>query len=435
MEAAHTLPLKPQTVELRDGSVVIDGLELDDRTLVELVRSRLEQGISAEESVRDAIEIGARVLDREATQAEVDFVRREFERASTEVERAFVERADAVARGLEDQLEQFLGAEGGMLAKALEAHGEELAELIAKNFGEGRSTAVQNQLRELVTGKLQESNQNLLKQFSAADGHNPLADFKAGIVRQLEQSNQLGRGLADRLVKIEGDLARLRDAGEAQAELEAERERSAVKGHGFEQRAFELVERMAEARGDVAHHVGHERSEAGGKRGDIVIELDAASSEPKGRIVLDTKDERLSRNEAWRVLNESLEERDASFAILVVASEEKVPARSEPLHEYEGNKMIVTLDKEMFDPRPLELAYRYARCRCLLARDQSLELDAAGVRTAAEEALSALKDAQKVRLALTNITNTATGARGTFDDMVARVSARLEHVEELIATG
>jgi hypothetical protein len=435
MEAAHTLPLKPQTVELRDGSVVIDGLELDDRTLVELVRSRLEQGISAEESVRDAIEIGARVLDREATQAEVDFVRREFERASTEVERAFVERADAVARGLEDQLEQFLGAEGGMLAKALEAHGEELAELIAKNFGEGRSTAVQNQLRELVTGKLQESNQNLLKQFSAADGHNPLADFKAGIVRQLEQSNQLGRGLADRLVKIEGDLARLRDAGEAQAELEAERERSAVKGHGFEQRAFELVERMAEARGDVAHHVGHERSEAGGKRGDIVIELDAASSEPKGRIVLDTKDERLSRNEAWRVLNESLEERDASFAILVVASEEKVPARSEPLHEYEGNKMIVTLDKEMFDPRPLELAYRYARCRCLLARDQSLELDAAGVRTAAEEALSALKDAQKVRLALTNITNTATGARGTFDDMVARVRARLEHVEELIATG
>ncbi|HEV2076172.1 MAG TPA: hypothetical protein VGR10_08015 [Thermoleophilaceae bacterium] len=435
MEAARTLRLQPDRVEVEDGRVVIDALTLDDRTVVELVASRAEQGIAGEDTVRDAVEIGARVLDREATQAEVDFVRREFERTSGEVERAFAERAEKVAGALEEQLEQFLGADGGAMPKALEAHAGELAELIASNFGGDRATAVQHQLRELVQRQLQESRQELLRQFSAEDGHNPLTDFKGAVVRELKTSAEVNRGLAEKLGKLEGEIARLRDADAAQTELHAERERSAVKGHDFEQRTFELLERIADGRGDVAQHVGNERSEAGGKRGDFVVELDAASSEPKGRIVLDTKDERLSRNEAWKVLNESLVERDAGFAILVVASDEKLPARVEPLREYEGNKMIVTLDKESFDERALELAYRYARCRCLMAREQGLEVDAAAVRAAAEEALSTLKEAQKVRLALTNITNSASGARETFDAMVARVQASLERVEALIAAG
>jgi hypothetical protein len=434
MEAAQTLPLARQAVEVRDGRVLIDGLVIDDHTVVELVESRVEQGVDADESVRDALEIGARVLDREATQAEVDFVRREFERASAEVEKAFVQRAERVAGELEEQLEEFLGADGGAMSKALESHADELTELIAKNFGDDRSTAVQHQVRELVGKQLQESRQDLLRQFSAADGHNPLADFKAHIVREVQGSTEATRSLIERLAKLEGEIARLRDASEAQVVLEAERERGAVKGHSFEQRAFEIVERLAEGRGDIAHHVGNERSEAGGKRGDIVIDLDAASSQASGRIVIDAKDERLSRNEAWRVLNESLEERDATFAILLVASEEKVPARSEPLHEYEGNKMIVTLDKESFDARPFELAYRYARCRCLMATEQSLGLDAAGVRTAAEEALSALKDAQKIRLSLTNATNGVQGAREALDAMVTRVQTSLERVEALIAS-
>ena len=92
-----------------------------------------------------------------------------------------------------------------------------------------------------------------------------------------------------------------------------------------------------------------------------MIEVDAASGPARARIALDAKDERLSKNRAWEVLNESLAERDASFAILVVASDDKVPAGREPLQEYEGNKMIVALDKESLDPRGLELAYRYAR--------------------------------------------------------------------------
>jgi hypothetical protein len=433
MEAAQTLQLHQRAVELREDGVHIDDLLISDGTLIELVERRLERQIEPEETVRDAIEIGARVLDREATGAEVDFVKREFERVSTEVEHAFAERARQIAESFEQQFEHFLGEDGGAMAKTLDAHSGELEELIAQNFGGDRNTAVQHQLRELVAKLLNDSRHELLRQFSAEDGHNPLADFKAAVVREVKRSGESHDKLIEKLAQLEGEVKRLHDAREAESELAAERERGTGKGRTFEQQVFDLIEEMALARGDVAHHVGDLPSASGGKRGDIVVEIDAAAGASKGRVSFDAKDEKLSKNRAWEALNASLEERDAGFAVLVVASEEKVPAGREQLHEYEGNKMVVALDKEEPDPRALELAYRYARCRCLMAGEKLLGLDAAGVRDAADEAMSALKDAQRVRRSLTGATNSVEAARNALDAMIARIEASLARIESLIA--
>jgi hypothetical protein len=435
MEAALTFPIPQPRVEVRGDTVTIDGVAVKDRTLAELVAHRLEQCYAGEDTVRDALEIGARVLDREATGAEVDFVRREFEKLSGEVERSFADKARAVAEHMQKQLERFLGEDSGAMAKALDSHSEELNELIKRHFGGDRSTAVQHQMRELMTRALQESRTDLLRQFSAEDGHNPLASFTSTVRSELRAAREKDDAFLNRLAELRAEIQRLRDAEENRAELEAEREHGTAKGRSFEDAVFAVLESMAAARGDVAHHVGDERSASGGKLGDVVIELEAAQGECRGRIAVEVKDEQLSKNRAWEVLNGALRERDASFAILVVASEEKVPAGREPLHEYEGNKMVVALDRETLDARPLELAYRYARCRCLMARERSLQVDAAGVRDAAEEALSALKDAQRIRVALTGATKSVGAARDGLDAMVERVQASLERVEGLIAAG
>jgi len=126
-------------------------------------------------------------------------------------------------------------------------------------------------------------------------------------------------------------------------------------------------------------------------------------------------------------------ERDADFAVLVVAGEENIPAKREQLVEYEGNKMIVAVDSELPDELGLDLAYRYARLRVLTVRDRSLEVDAAGVRDAAEAARSALKRAQTVRLALTNVDKSSAKAREGIDAIVAEVEAELARIEALIA--
>jgi hypothetical protein len=433
MEAVQTLQILQQRVEVREGGVFIDGLLVEDRTLAELIERRLEREISPEETVTDALEIGARVLDREATSAEVDFVKREFERVSAEVEHSFAERARRTAETLEQQLERFLGEDNGTMAKVLDSYSEQLSEVIAANFGADRSTAVQHQVREMVTKLLQDSRQELLRQFSAEDGHNPLADFKGSVVREMRAYRDKHESLVEKLTRIELEVKRLHDAEEAQAEVAAAHERGTQKGRDFEQRVFDLIEEMALARGDVAHHVGDTPSASGGKRGDIVVEIEGASGPAAARIAFDAKDEKLSKNRAWEALNASIEERDAGFAVLVVASDEKVPAGREQLHEYEGNKMIVALDKERPDPRSLELAYRYGRCRCLMATEKLLGVDAAGVRDAADEAMSALREAQKVRRSLTGATNGVEAARAALDSMVARVEASLARIESLVS--
>jgi hypothetical protein len=438
MEAVRTLNIEGLSdeghVELRGRTVLIDNLVVEDPTLVELVEQALERDIAALETVTDALEIGARVLDREATGADVDAIRRELERASAEAEHAFSERARQIAEGLEKQFERFLGEDGGAMSKALDAHADELAELVARHFGGDRNTAVQHQVKEIVAKSLSDSRQDLLRQFSAQDGHNPLADLKAEVVRAVNRSGESNAKLIEKVAQLEGEVRRLHDARQAAHELAAERERGTGKGRAFEQQAFELVEEMAAARGDVAHHVGDERSPSGGKKGDILIEIDGVSGPAKGRIAVDAKDERLSKNRAWETLNSALAERDAGFALLVVASDEKVPAGRQQLHEYEGNKMIVTLDKESLDAHALELAYRYARCRCLMTAERELAVDAAGVRDAAEEALSALKDAQKIRSSLTGATKGVDAARETLDAMVTRVERSLARVESLVAS-
>ena len=72
--------------------------------------------------------------------------------------------------------------------------------------------------------------------------------------------------------------------------------------------------------------------------------------------------------------------------MLVVAGEDKVPAGLEELTEYQGNKIIAVLDREDPDPLALRLVYRYVRARRAGDPRRDAQVDAAGVRDAAEEA-------------------------------------------------
>ena len=64
--------------------------------------------------------------------------------------------------------------------------------------------------------------------------------------------------------------------------------------------------------------------------------------------------------------------RAASFAVLVVAGEDRVPAGRETLTEYQGNKLIVAVDRDEPDGLALEVAYRLAAARVAMASDADL---------------------------------------------------------------
>jgi hypothetical protein len=439
MEASEKPPqlLDRGTVRALGDRVVIEHLSVEDARVADVVRQRAEAGQPPLQTVTNAIEIGARVLEREGMVAEVDYVQREFERTATQVREQFSEQARGLTETVEKELERVFGDEGGALAKALDEHSEEVAEQITRHFSDDSSEAVQHRVRQLVEQTLRESRESLIKHFSSDDGANPFADFKLGIDRTVVEAVRVlkeeEKSTREKLEALQADVVRLTEQAEARRAVAEAEEAGTRKGRSFEDQVHDAIESIAEARGDAAFHVGDEPGKGGTKKGDTVVEIAAAGAPALARIVFESKNKKLGKKQAWDELNAAMAEREASFAVLVVAGDERVPSGREQLHEYEGNKLIVAVDPESPAGLGLELAYRYARCRIVLEREGELQMDAPAVRDAAGEALSALKQAQSIKLNLTKAENGITSAREGIEEMAESVRQRLERIESLVA--
>ena len=421
MEAAT--PLRHPQVRTIGDRLVVDGLVVEDDCAVRLVQEREQNGDDPVKVVRDAVEIGARVLDREQAGANAEFVKTEFEKASKDVQQEFADRARTIAEFFESQFTAVFGEDEGQLAKELE-----------RRFGDGSSVSVQNRVREAVAETLAKSREDLVRQFSASDERNPLADFKTAAVHSINEaarrSDATQRALLQKLGELQKELQGLRDEKDKLEEVEAERERGTAKGRSFEEAVFDAVDRIAQAQGDDAEAVGDMR-EATGKVGDIVVCLDACNGPARGRVVFEAKDRRLSKPAALAELDKAIAERSADFAVLVVPTEDEVPAKLEALREYNGDKLVVALDPDS-GTLALELGYRLARARVLMRRSDADGIDAGELRTAIERALGALTDERKVKQQLTGAKGNIERAYGLIETMAARVREHLAEIDTLV---
>jgi hypothetical protein len=421
MEAAT--PLRQPHVRTIGDRLVVDGLVVEDECAVRLVREREQNGDDPVKTVRDAVEIGARVLDREQAAANAEFVKTEFEKASKDVQVEFAEKARTIAEFFEQQFEAVFGEDDGQLAKELE-----------RRFGDGSALSVQNRVREAVAETLTKSREDLVRQFSASDDRNPLADFKSAAVRSINEaasrSDATQRALLQKLGELQKELQALRDEKDKLEEVEAERERGTAKGRSFEEAVFEAVDRIALAQGDDAEAVGDVR-EATGKVGDIVVSLDGCNGPARGRIVVEAKDRRLSKPGALAELDKAMAERSADFAVLVVPTEDELPAKLEPLREYNGDKLVVALDPDS-GTLALELGYRLARARVLMKRSDADGIDAGALRSTVERALAALADERRVKNQLTGAKTGIDRAYELVEAMAGRVRGHLAEIDALV---
>ena len=422
MEAAT--PLRPARIAILANRLIADGLVVDDPTAVALVTRRAEAGDDPAGVVVDAIEIGARVLDREQTGAQADFVKAEFEKVSREVEQAFADRARVVAEFFGTKVDEVFGEDSGHLAKALERH-----------FSDGSATAVQHRVRQVVDEVMRKSREDLVRQFSAADASNPLAQFQSGVLHAMkrgsaEQLDALER-MREKLAAMEVEIAKLHAEREKQLELAAEVDRGTAKGRTFEEAVAEAVDRIALAQGDDCDAVGDFRG-AIGKKGDVVVAIEGCRGPARGHVVFEAKNSRLSRRAALEELDRAKAERDADYAVLVVPNEDKVPAKMPTLRELNGDKLVVCFDPEEGSTLALEVAYSLARARVLMARGEAEGVDAAAIRETVERATGALGDVQRIKQQLTGATTSIEKAREIVDALAAQVRGHLAHIGSLL---
>jgi uncharacterized protein DUF2130 len=423
MEAAT--PLFAQ-VRVHAGRLRVDGLAVDDACAVRLAREREEAGEDVARLVLDAIAIGARVLDREQTGANADFVKAEFEKAARELDSAFVDRARVVAERLDARIDDVFGPENGHLTRAL-----------ARHFGDESSVAVHNRVKALLAEVSVQMREDLRRQFSSDSDSNPLATFQRMAVGAMRdgaqaQAQQL-RAMDEKLAVLREDVLRLRAERDKLEEVAAEAQRGTAKGRSYEEEVAAAIDALALPVGDDAEAVGDVK-EATRKSGDVVVAIGAGHGPAQGRIVFEAKNSRLSRPEAVRQLDDARRERNADYAVLVVPGEAQVPARMHPLREYNGDKLIVTFDPDE-GPLALQVAYALARARVLMARGGGEGIDGAAVTDAAERALAELEEVRRIRQQLTGAKTQIDKASEIVGSMSERVRDHVQEIAELARAG
>jgi Uncharacterized protein conserved in bacteria (DUF2130) len=421
MEAATPLPFSQ--VRTHAGRLWIDGLVVEDACAVRLAADREQRGEDVSRLVLDAIAIGARVLDREQTGANADFVKAEFEKAARELDAAFVDRARLVAERLDKRIDDVFGPENGHVTKAL-----------ARHFGDESSVAVQNRVKALLAEVGVQMREDLRRQFSSDGDNNPLATFQRMAIGAMRdnantQAQHL-KAMDEKLALLREEVVKLQSEKDKLQEVAAEAERGTAKGRSYEEEVAAAIDALALPLGDDCAAVGDVK-ESTGKVGDVVVSIGAGHGPAQGRIVFEAKNSRLSRPEAVRQLDEARRERNADYAVLVVPSEEKVPARMHALREYNGDKLIVAYDADE-GPLALQVAYALARARVLMARGGADGVDGAAVADYVERAVAELENVRRIRQQLTGAKTQIDKASEIVGDMSDRVSGHLEEIAALV---
>ena len=398
-------------VTLLDDELLIDGLTITDPASLALARAAA--GANLDDLVRQTIEIGARILEREQTAADTEFVKAEFEKQSRELQAEFTENAQKVTEGFKQRIDETFDADSGLLPKLLDQH-----------FGENSNSAVQNRVKEIVEEMMRSHKEALAKQFSADDESNPLAQFQKLTTITIKQASdvqaaqliEMNRALAE-MQKALAISEGLEEGADALAEAEASGTR---KGRSYEEQVAEAIEQIARGRGDLSEAVG-EKVEGGGKKGDVVVEIGAQDGPARGKIAFEAKNSRLGRPEAIKTLDAAREQRSAAYAVLVVPRDEMAPPNFPPLEELHGNKIVVTYDPELDLPLVLETGYALARARILMAASNGDEIDGVAVARATERAIDTLKQVAGIKRSLTVASNDIEKASTNIDAMANSV--------------
>jgi hypothetical protein len=428
MEAAT--PLHQSSVRVAGDRVVVDGLVIEDECAVRLV----SESPDAARLLLDAIEVGARILDREQVGANADFVKAEFEKAARDLDAEFVDRARRVAEKLDKRLDDAFGPEHGVVVNALKRH-----------FGDESADAVQHKVRDVVRDMAGQMREDLRKQFASEGDENPLASFhrvQLAVAKQVGEQHAVQlNAVREQVEAMRLEVERLRADKQKLEEVNAERDKGTAKGRSFEEVVHEALDRIALPQGDDCEAVG-DFLEGTGKKGDVVVAIGACHGPARGRIVFEVKTSKLSRPKALEELDGCKAERNADFAVLVVPSEDKVPAKMLPLREYNGDKLIVAFDPEEGSALGLQVAYALARARVLMAKGGGDGVDTSAVRDAVERAVGLMEDVRRIKQQLTAsktsidkaaeiVQTMADGVRG----QLAEISGLIDRAEAAAASG
>lgn len=221
------------------------------------------------------------------------------------------------------------------------------------------------------------------------------------IMKELLDPNKEGTPLYE----IKNEMMQLRQQLSIKEARDDITNKTPLKGKHFENVCEDILGQVAYHFGDMLENTtGKQGKLTGSKKGDFVVK----HAENSKKIVFEVKDiASISSYQIQRTLSESIENRGASYGILVVKSVESLPKSVGWFQECGDNMLACALSRqENEDTLHVELlliAYKWARLRIMLQSFKENKVDAGFIEDKVTKIQHKISELRTIRTQCTNI--------------------------------
>ena len=251
-------------VDKRTQSVTINNLSVNDQDVFEALvkQDEFERPVF----VKRALKVGTIALRDVLIAEKVDYVRREFEALSVELEKTFTRELGK--EGMKGELERIFGDKGELQASLEKLFGKD-GRLARDLLDMDNSRSPIGQLRKTIESYFVGKDSEVYSMLDPNSKDSPISRLKGEILQRLEGiENDISTYLAKREVV----------------------EKSPVKGFDFEDDLEDFLMRLSRPFGDLVEGTGTEKGKLGSKSGDFVISIhDPAIKGQPPKIVIEAK--------------------------------------------------------------------------------------------------------------------------------------------------
>lgn len=251
------------------------------------------------------------------------------------------------------------------------------------------------------------------------------------IIKELFDPNKEGTPLYNLYNQIKNEIFQLGQQMGIKKEKEELRKSTTLKGKDFEELCENLI-------GEVAHHYGDvldDTRDTVGKlidcrKGDYVITL----AQNGNKIVFEVKDKMdlKSSPEIVSTLKKSMENRGASYGILVIKYVESFPKGVGWFHEYEDNMLACALStkerEETLHYELLLIAYKWARTRVMLQIFKDSKVNVEFIQNRIERIQRKLRELSEIKAECTNLETSSTKIRSITTELAENIGRELSDI-------
>jgi hypothetical protein len=410
------LPRRTPAVQLRDGSLTVDGWTSTATDVIRLFER--PDGEADPVALFDrVVHTGALALSAANSALDLHTVDLEFGRLSTRLEQVLEEQLGSVAQ----LLDRIFLDETGTLRGALDRYLGEGGSLADMFDPDRRSSAIGrlNQILEEHFGGRGS------KMYQLLDHTDPVSPIRAWHHELVAKFDELKRQLEDYRKEAAVQLA-------AESAAAAEHEKGSLKGREFEHLAFDVIDDLARALGDTVEPLGDVAGLGGSKIGDLTVGINERDTGGrKLRLVVEAKDREVGLTPILRELDNAMDNRDGCAAIAVYSADHHAPRGASPFRAH-GNRYLCVLDKSNPEnTAATELAYRAARYWAIAEHARAgAEVDAECLAEDLAVATAKLKAFSDLKRQVTKIHKTVSDGTTALSRSIEELHADLREIFE-----